>query len=103
MAGETPLFYIDSANRRLLGGKNYEITHIGNRTLGWMLSAESVRIRITQDVSRFRMIDPASGLEEDVILFKDQSGMLVPRTHNGIRFTDSLHSLRDCDNCNLID
>ncbi len=101
--GEIPTFYIDSANRKLVEGKTFEITHVGNRSLGWMLTINSVKIRMAQNQATFKIVDPMSGLEEDVALFNGPDGNLVPRAHNGRRFTDALLSLGDCKNCKLID
>lgn len=100
---EEPVFIIDSADRALAGGRVYEITHIGNTKLGWMLSAESVRIRIAQKKGSFKMVDPITGYEEAISMFRTPDGRIYPRSHNRVRFTDALLGLQECNGCRLID
>lgn len=101
--GELPVFFIDCVNRKLVGGKVYEITHLGNKNLGWMLTTDSVKTRIAEQHAMFRLHDPATGLEEDINLFNDPTHGPIPRSHNGRRFTDALHGLGDCRDLKLID
>ena len=100
---QAPVYIVDSIRRQLLGGRVYEVTHIGNQRMGWMLSAESVRIRIGQKQAIFKMIDPITGYEEQIGIFRAPDGNVYPRSHNGVRFTDAILALGDCHNCKLID